>query len=349
MRARLPCCRMLVRPNCKTGTSPGIVFLRTGADKQTETFGAIATTALVFSVPTFFVGLEWLQCLMPLPVYYFLSVYEQKRGAVIIAAALAIVGGMTFWTGTLPGLLFSLTFLPVGFILARADRKSESAQRAGIQSIGYLVFVWLVTGWLIGVITQTNPYLDLRQSLDKGFEATFALYRDSGHFPADDLEAIKAFIEQLREQVARLFPALLLTSIICTVWLNIVIGQWLLKRRDPSRTNREDLKNWRLPELLVWPVIMTGIALVVPDERLNTLGLNAGLVLLVLYLSQGLAIVSSMMQKWSLPLAIRAITYSLLFLQVYGIGFVAALGLADVWADFRKPRLKNDADDTSVS
>ncbi len=325
------------------------MFFRIGADRHTETIRAIAVTALVFTVPTVMVGLEWLHCLMPLPVCYFLSVYGQKRGTAIMAGALAIASGVSLWTGALPGLLFSLTLLPIGFILAKAERKKEPAQRAGLQSVGYLVVVWLVAGWLIGTATQTNPYLELRQSLDKGFEATFALYRDSGHFPADDLQAIKGFIDALRVQVARLFPALLLTSIICTVWLNIVVSQWLLRRRDPSRTNREDLKNWRLPELLVWPVILAGIALVVPDERLNTVGLNAGLVLLVLYLSQGLAIVSSLMQKWSLPLTIRAITYSLLFLQAYGIAFVAALGLADIWVDFRKPRLKNDVDDTSVS
>ena len=325
------------------------MFLRTGTSRQTETIGAIAVTALVFTVPAAFAGLEWLHCLLPLPAYYFLSVYGQKRGALIIAWALGIAGGMTFWSGTLSGLLFSLTLLPIGFILARADRENESAQRAGIQSVGYLVLVWLVTGWLVGMASNSNPYLDLRQSLDKGFEATFVLYRDSGHFPAGDLEEIKVFISQLREQVARLFPALLLTSIICTVWLNTVAGRWLLKKRDPSRTDREDLKNWRLPELLVWPVIMAGSALLVPHAILNTVGLNVGLVLLVLYLSQGLAIVSSMMQKWSLPLTIRIITYSILFLQVYGIGFVAVLGLADVWVDFRKPRLKKDVDDTSVS
>jgi len=286
---------------------------------------------------------------MPLPAYYFLSVYGQKQGAVIMAWAIGIAGGLTFWAGTLSGLFFSLTLLPVGFILARADRENESAQRAGIKSVGYLVLVWLVMGWLIGMITQTNPYLDLRQSLDRGFEATFKLYQESGRFQAGDLEEIKTFITQLREQVARLFPALLITSIIFTVWLNIVAGQWLLRKKDPSRTNRENLKNWRLPELLVWPLILAGIALLVPDEKIHTVGLNVGLVLLVLYLSQGVAIVSNLMQKWSLPPVIRAVTYTLLFLQIYGIGFVAALGLADVWVDFRKKRLEKDVDDTSVS
>jgi uncharacterized protein YybS (DUF2232 family) len=325
------------------------VFLRAGANRQTETIGAIAITALIFTVPAIIPGLEWLHCLMPLPVYYFLALYGQKQGTVILAWALGIAGSLSLWAGTISGLIFSLSLLPVGFILAKADRENEPVQRAGIKSVGYLVLAWLVSGWLLSLATQSNTYLDLRQSLDKGFEATFTLYRDSGHFPAGDLEEIKVFIGQLREQVARLFPALLLTSIICTVWLNIVVGQWLLKKKDSSRTKREDLKNWRLPELLVWPVIVAGIALLVPEERFNTLGLNLGLVLLVLYLSQGLAIISSMMRRWSLPLAIRAITYTLLFLQVYGIAFVAALGLADVWLDFRKPRLKKDADDTSVS
>ena len=101
--------------------------------------------------------------------------------------------------------------------------------------------------------------------------------------------------------------------------------------------------------MLVWPVIMTGSLLLLPEERLNTLGLNAGLVLLVLYLSQGLAIIASLMQRWSLSLLVRTIIYSLLFMQIYGFVLVAVLGLADVWVDFRKPRLTKDVDDTSVS
>ena len=285
---------------------------------------------------------------MPLPAYYFLCVYGRKHGAIVIAASLGIAGGITFWTGTVAGLFFSLTLLPVGVILANADRKNESAQRGMLQGIAYLALAWLVLGWLIGMATRINPYVALQQSVDKGLEATFALYRDSGHFSAGDLEVIKTFISQLRKQVAMLFPALLLTSILFTVWLNSMVGQWLLKKKG-IRTTREGFGDWRLPELLVWPVIMAGIALVVPNEQLNILGWNMGLVLLVLYLSQGLAIVSNMMHKWSLPLAVRAITYGLLFLQIYGLGFVAALGLADVWIDFRNPRHKNDADDTSVS
>lgn len=325
------------------------MFLSTVANKQIKIGVAIAITALIFTVPTVAVGLEWLFCLMPLPVYYFLSVYGPKQGALIIAIAIGLAAGMTLWAGTISSLFFTLTLLPVGVILAKADRENESTQRAGTKSIGYLVFVWLVAGWLLGLATQSNPYLDLRQSLDKGFETTFALYRDSGNFQPDDLATIKNFIAQLREQAAQLFPALLLISVICTVWLNTVVGQWLLRKKDPSRINREDFKNWRLPELLVWLVIITGFTLLVPHAKLNTISLNVGLVLLVLYFSQGLAIVSSLMQKWSLPLVIKIITYNLLFLQIYGIGFIAALGLADVWVDFRKQRIEKDADDISVS
>lgn len=325
------------------------MYSRAGVSRQAETITAVVVTALVFTVPALLAGLEWLHSLIPLPAYYFLSIYGNKRGTIIIAWAIGIAAGFTLWAGTLANLSFSLTLLPIGFILARAYREKEPVQHAGIKSVGYLALVWLITGWLIGMATQTNPYHELQQSLDKGFEATFKLYQESGRFPAGDLEEIKTFISQLREQVARLFPALLINSIICTVWLNTLLGQWLLRKKDPSCPDREDLKNWRLPELLVWPVILTGMALLVPDEKLHTIALNAGVVLLVLYLSQGVAIVSSLMQRWSLPPAIRVITYILLFLQIYGMALVAALGLADVWLDFRKQRRENDLDDTSVS
>lgn len=325
------------------------MFSRSSTGRQIETGVAVAITALFLTVPAVIVGLGWLYCLVPLPVYYFLNVYGQKQGTFILVWAIGLASGMTIWSGNLSSLLFSLTLLPIGFILARADKENKPTQQTGVKSVSYLVLVWLLSGWLFGLATQSNPYLELRQSIDKGFEATLALYRDSGHFQAGDLAELQVLIAQIRQQVARLFPALLFISVICTVWLNIVLGQWLLRKRNSSRTDREELKNWRLPELLVWLVILTGFALLTPHNTINTLGLNTGLVLLVLYLSQGLAVVSSLMQKWSLPLMIRIITYNLLFLQVYGIVFIAALGLADVWIDFRRKRLENDADDISVS
>jgi uncharacterized protein YybS (DUF2232 family) len=54
------------------------------------------------------------------------------------------------------------------------------------------------------------------------------------------------------------------------------------------------------------------------------------------YFFQGLAIVASLLNKWSVPMLIRVLIYALIFIQTYGIIILSFLGLADVWADFRK-------------
>lgn len=300
--------------------------------------------AAIFSLPTFFVELGWLHSLIPLPVFYYLTLYGQPQGTRIVALAAGITGLLAAIFGALPSLLFSFTLLPLGFILHRSALRNESILMMGSKGVGYIACIWLLFGVFTASVNQSNPYQDILHSLDQGFDATYALYENSGKFSADDLKAMKTFIDRIRIQIARLFPGLLLVSMISIVWLNITAGHWLLKKKDPSLTREVDFKTWRLPELLVWPVIASGLLLVAPQSNLNTIGMNLGLVLTALYFTQGLAVLSSMLAKWAVPPLFRFLLYSLLLLQVYGIVLLAALGLIDVWAEFRTRRQKKEVD-----
>lgn len=314
-----------------------MTFWEKGATRreQTETIQAVAVTALVFSLPTLFATLGWLQVLVPLPVYYYLNVHGLERGTGLVLKALGIAGILAIFTGTVTAFFFSLTILPLGFFLARAGQRKEPLLSAASKGALFLALTWLLGSWLLGMSGQGSLYQDLKENLDGGFAATFALYEESGQFSADDLQEMQIFISGLQRQVIRLLPALLLASIFCIVWFNIVVGQWLLKKRDAGLANWGDFKAWRLPDFLVWAVVLAVLALIVPGETLNSAGLNLGFVLLVLYLTQGLAVLTSMMHKWSVPRPFRVMTYAILLLQIYGIVFVSALGLADVWFDIR--------------
>ncbi|MGV1099207.1 DUF2232 domain-containing protein [Thiovibrio sp. JS02] len=318
------------------------MLFQKGFSADAKKIRAIAITALVFSLPTVLPGLGWLHGLMPLPVYYFLTVYGRPQGTKIVFWAVAIAGMASLLTGTFPGLLFSLTLIPVGYILTGYAEKKESLLAAAGKGTIFLALAWLLFALLFGIMSQTNPYQEILHSLDNGFTATIALYKDSGKFGTDDMEAIAAFIDRLKVHVTRLFPALLLTSIICTVWLNIVLGQWLFRKKGTALAGGEDLKAWRLPDLFVWPVILAGFALLIPNAQLNSFGLNLGFVLLVVYLSQGLAIMATLMQQWALPKFFRFALYTFLFLEVYAIVFVAALGLADIWLDVRSRKAQQE-------
>jgi uncharacterized protein YybS (DUF2232 family) len=314
------------------------LLLTTGGQEEghTETIRAMATTALVFSLPFLLAGFGWLQALAPLPVYYYVTLFGFARGSTLVVKALGIAALVALFSGALPALLFSLTILPLGLLLARSGKRQESAGVAAGKGALYLALAWLLGGWLLGLASQTSLLHEIRQNLDAGFATTLSLYEESGSFSEGELQEIRIIFSTLQRQVIRLLPGLLLSSILCLVWGNIVLGQWLLRRKDAALAHWGEFKEWRLPDSLVWGVVLTALALIFPDEALHTLGLNLGLVLLLCYLSQGLAVLASMLHRWSVPRLFRGATYLILLVQIYGIVLLSILGLADVWLDIRK-------------
>ncbi len=314
--------------------------------QQGDLAKAVAVTSAVFVLPTAIGSLGWFHSFIPLPIIFYLVYFGPKQGATVVAASVALSVIIAAILGVLPSLLFSLTLLPLGYIIAKGIRQHEAAIVVGIKGIVYLTIVWLMFGVLHGTMNQVNPYLDIQKSMQDGFEATYKLYENSGQFSAEALKDISAFFKQMQALVARILPALLFGTIIGTVWLNVVCGHWLLKRKSQDLTCWDNFKGWRLPEYFVWPVIVAGIAYAVPAEGLNTFGLNLGIILAVLFFSQGLAILAFALEKWAIPPLFRFFIYSILLIQIYGFGMLAAIGLADVWLNFRKRAEANDREET---
>ncbi|HIJ78715.1 MAG: YybS family protein [Desulfobulbaceae bacterium] len=312
-------------------------------EAQTEQIKAIGITAFILSLPTFIPGLGLLNCIIPLPIYYYLVVFGKNNGTTVVTWAVGIVGLLAVFTGALNGILFTLTLVPLGFMLAKAKEQNEPILTAGTKGALIIAVAWFGLALAYGSISRSNPYQDILLNLDKGFETSFTLYENSGKIQADDLKTIKIFFDQLQDLTKRLFPALLVTLIFSIVWLNITFGHWLLHKKDPALSHQHDLQNWRLPEMLVWLVILAGIAVIIPDPGFSTFGMNLGLVLGFLYFAQGLAILSSMLTTWAVPPLLKVLIYSLLFLQSYGMALLAALGLTDVWIDLRKRLHEKDA------
>lgn len=304
----------------------------------------IAFAAAIMAVPAIHRDLGWLASMIPLPILYYFVLYGKEKGRIIIAGATVCAGLTAAFFGSLTYFLFSLTMLPVGLVLAQGALRKESVMIAGLKSAALLACSWLLLVTMYSMGNQTNFYTELLAGIDRSLEATLLLYRDSGQFSAEALKDIEYFLENVRQLIGKIVPAVILSSIICAVWMNILIGQWLLKKKDASLLPWQNLKEWRLPELLVWAVILTGAALVVPEKSFNTAGLNLGLVLGTLYFTQGMAILSFFLNKWTVPAAVKVIIYTMLILQIYGLALLAAVGLADVWFDFRRKKQEETAD-----
>ncbi len=93
---------------------------------------------------------------------------------------------------------------------------------------------------------------------------------------------------------------------------------------------------WKPPEKLVWVLIASGIAILIPTGRTEYVAWNVLVITLSIYLLTGLAIVNFFLKRNSLPQAVRYLVFFLVFAQQIVTLVVAAAGLFDLWVDFRK-------------
>jgi uncharacterized protein YybS (DUF2232 family) len=153
----------------------------------------------------------------------------------------------------------------------------------------------------------------------------------------EDLETLQL---QLRETAAffgKTYPSLLLVGFGSIAGLNLL----LLKkatRRIPRQIYFGDFSRFRNPEKLVWVLISSGFALLANNEMVTRAALNVLIVTASLYFVQGMGVAVHFFKKFQVSRFFRFMFYGLSFLQPYLMVLVAAVGLFDLWCDFRTPK-----------
>jgi uncharacterized protein YybS (DUF2232 family) len=146
-----------------------------------------------------------------------------------------------------------------------------------------------------------------------------------------------------------IFPALALVGAMTTVWFNLLAGRSLLRGSANGFPEFGDLTLWKTPDRLVWVLIAAGLMMlipedwlemVVPGETLVIMGMNILIVCCLIYFFQGMAITAFFFRLKNISVIFRWLFYMLLAVQQYTIVFVIALGLFDLWIDFRKRLVK---------
>ncbi|NTW88510.1 MAG: DUF2232 domain-containing protein [Desulfobulbaceae bacterium] len=308
-------------------------------------FNPVATliTISTWTLPPVNPVLIGLQIFAPLPVFYFLIENGRNRGLAILGGALLISGLISILSGQTGAFVFTLLMLPTGLILAgESNKKNGQPWRAGLHAFLVLVLGWLLWAVLYGHSQpgQTSLYGDIIASLDQGLLEVGKTLKENTQIGPEQALEIETTVAGLRGLLPKVMPGLLLATMLNTVFLNMVLGQYFLRRKSAELTPWPSFANWRLPEPLVVLVIFAGISLLVPVQLINDIGLNLLLVSGTLYFFQGLTLLTGLLNRWSVPVFLRVLIFLLVLLQAYGIVILAVTGLVDVWADFRKPRPK---------
>jgi len=281
----------------------------------------------------------WIFFFVPLAVFAVLLFQGKVAGTIQVrnAVLLALVLAVPF--GSWRALLLGLTMVPVGFVLDNARQRRFSPIATGGQALLVLGLLWLAYWGIFGLATGMNPYSVLCQVLDTALVQGRELYLASGQeVTPEQAEIIRETSARLQTTLPRILPGLLVTSLLLTVWGNLVLAARLLAWLRPADAVWPGFSHWCLPDQLAWLPIVAIVLLLLGPDALQGLGGNLLLLASVVYLFQGLAVLAHFMGRWQVARPLKLLVWLVVLLQSLGLTVLAVVGLVDTWADFRRLR-----------
>jgi uncharacterized protein YybS (DUF2232 family) len=269
----------------------------------------------------------------PLPVMHYVLKSGRAVGVAIVlvtVAFLAILANPTIpLLYLIQGGLISLTlphFLLKGWGGTRSIVSSAAVSFACLLLL--VTLAWQINGLDVHAVVQKGINSSISQTID--------LY-EKGGLKEDQLLTLRQGMRQVGDVVGRIYPAITLVALGVIAGLNLQVLRRVAERLK-SPLALAGLSSFRNPDHLIWFVIIPGFALLVNNADVATAALNVLVVTLTLYFMQGLAVALSMFDRYMMPRFIRVAFYILLALQPYLAAALAALGIFDLWGNFRTPK-----------
>jgi len=299
---------------------------------------AVAATSGLFGLALSFPPVAPALLLVPLPGL--LLATRRWMGEYTLWFLFATSTVATMW-GTHVAPAFVLPFGVPALAFAASMRRGwcfETAVLAGIAawSVGVTLLLLLAFGTPPAVMAAAQA--QLADSIDRALSTYASLGISPGTvaaFAGEREAVVRALLETL--------PAVLVLTGALMIMLNVA-----LLRRWGDAFHDLDLRRWRSPEALIWILIAAGFGMFAPNPLVTLVARNVFIVVLGCYFCQGLAIVSYYLDRFRLPRGIRVAGYLLIGVQHVLAAVVLALGVFDLWGNFRRlgngPALHADGD-----
>jgi uncharacterized protein YybS (DUF2232 family) len=195
----------------------------------------------------------------------------------------------------------------------------------------------MVVAGTLGAFTVTGSLDALAKEIHDTLAGAMARSADFYKLMGADAKTASDSQQTLLEVTIRLVPAMIVLASASAILLNlIVVWRWLGGKGRIRYSLFGDLARWKAPEWLVWIFIATGFALFVPVAGVKTFAIDSFICVAAVYFCQGLAIVAYFSRALSLPMVVRTIIYVIAMLQPIFAGLLCALGVFDIWIDFRR-------------
>lgn len=299
-------------------------------------FRELTVVFLVFSLAAFapFVGIVAL-VFLPFPIFYYYSKHNRAWGLALSGLSISIFCLILLIIDLreTAAVFVTLTFL--GVMMAEVVKRNISIEK----TVFYIVAATFVLG-IVFVLYQSfqfweAPWHMIGAYIEKKVHQSISLYEYMG-ISSEQINIVKENKAGIVAFITKIFPAICLVGMILTVWLNLLEGKIIFPKHGLPYPDFGNLNSWKAPEKMVWFLIAAGIILLLPEEKTKILGWNVLIVILFIYLLAGVAIVDFILKKIGIYKGIRYVILFLVFAQQFITLVVIAVGIFDLWVDFRK-------------
>jgi len=271
--------------------------------------------------------------LAPYPVMYFR--FKQGRSVSLCIVLAALVGLVSAFGGHV-----AVTYLMQCGVIALVLPELLLRGLGGGRSIAWTTACNLALLVVVAVAYAQAAGQNLHHLVTAEIKSSIAqavtLYEKSG-VKGDELNLVKQTMNLAADLAVRMYPALVTILVMSVAGCNLA-----LLRRPAERMGLKlalgEFAAFRLPDLTVWVLIASGFAMLAGTPLVTTPALNVLIVVLTLYFLQGLAVISTLFARQPFGGMLKVGLYLMLLIQPYLAAVIAAVGIFDLWGNFRTPK-----------
>ena len=284
----------------------------------------------------------WVGSPLPLILLYWQRGLAAGRKGILLTVVAALV--VFIIIGAPFGGLMFLFFMAIALVLGEAPgwnlKPDLALGLAALVATLVLIGAFALDSALFGpsLAEQLAALSAARQ------DALLQTYQNMGLDPAAAAE-LRDTVSKMLSIMVKLLIALWLMSALFTAWLNLIFGRVILRRMyGPEEVTDLGLCRWSAPDVLIWPLIASGLGVALSSGFWFWACLNVLTVLATVYFMQGVAVMVFWMDKRRVPGWVRIVIFTVLAVEIFLTLLVALAGIFDTWFDFRRLKAAESAD-----
>ncbi len=301
---------------------------------QATLLAAAQTVALFLSA--FFIPVlgQAVALFAPVPLILLSVRTGRHEGMLALFLSAAAISGLAGWhTGVVFLFTFCLMAAGISEGLLRTWKPETTALVGGLLPVAALS---LAAAYYFGH-SGKNPVKAVEEYLRSNIAEAAKVYTSLGL--TEMAKAVSEVSETFIHFLVRLLPAVVIATSVLQAAACYGFSRAVVLRKPGAGTalGGMPLSAWHAPDVWVWGLIVSLVLIMIPGETAKFTGGNLAILYGVVYLTQGIAVVDHYLKKAQIKTFVRGLIQAIL-LALPSLVFIIALGVVDIWADFRKVR-----------